>query len=236
MDDSPKDPGTPFPQPNLGEAVMKIKSHRSLCVLLFAVTALASHSSIAQVDCSESPVSLGEAMAGLQAGFTGGTHTVTGLPEGMFAAVHGEARRGFVVPETEVASVQCDNDYILVADWFGCSLTNFFGQTIRTTKEAKQCAKTGLNGLIPDFHILIDGVRVDHMNTNAKLGPVPNRDPSRVFAIMTSGHIIEPFSLAPGLHTATGVFDLDYDGDGIGEVPLSSTAEFTIIDSAAEAP
>jgi hypothetical protein len=229
---------------------MKIFAVRRLCVLLLAVFAFASHSSLAQ-ECGEPVVSLGEVMAGFQAGFTGGAHTVTGLPEGYFGAAAFEARRGFVVPETEVPSVQCDNDYILVADWFACGLTNFFGVTIRTAQEAKRCASTAFYGLIPDFHILIDGVRVEHMNTNAKLGTLPDRDPSRVFATMTSGHIIEPFSLAPGLHTATGVFDFDQDCrplpgnpdglppgecDGIPEDPFSLTAEFTIIDSAAEAP
>jgi hypothetical protein len=42
---------------------------------------------------------MGEVMAGLQAGLTGGAHTVDGAPEAFFGAVNFEERRGFIVPE-----------------------------------------------------------------------------------------------------------------------------------------
>jgi len=212
---------------------MKIKSHRNLCVLFFAVTALASHSSIAQVDCSESPVSLGEVMAGFQAGFTGGTHTVTGLPEGMWASASSDPRRGFIVPETEVTTLHCRNDYILLAEWFGCMQKRPNGTTRRPVEEAKDCAKTGMFGLIVDFHFLLDGIRVDHMETTAKLGPSPYGPDAAVYAILTAGHIIEPFSLSPGTHTVTPVFVFDWDRNGTIDEIWEPVVDFEIIDSTA---
>lgn len=191
--------------------------------------------------CSGSSVGVGEVMSGLQAGLTGGAHSDSGNPEGFFAAASEESRRGFIVPEAEVASRHCDRDYILIAEWFGCPLTNFAGENIRNPEEARDCVDSGLGGLIVDWHLEIDGVRVDHMRTATKMGVLPN---GRRAAIFNAGHFVEPYSLAPGAHTATAVFEYDLDCrqnrggvcDGIVDYVWAPTANFEIVKSATDAP
>ena len=211
---------------------MKIIS--SLSILLFV---FGSHNSLAE-DCGEPRVVLGEVMAGLQAGLTGGAHTMTGQPEAFFGAVGLEDRRGFIIPENELPSTQCDNDYILIGEWFACSIGT--GVANRKPKEAKDCVNAGLNGLVVDYFFEVDGNTVEHMQTGTKIGFLPDNFGGNRVAFFTAGHIIEPFSLAPGPHTATAVFQLDLDCispvfqcDGVADFDFTPTADFTIIDSAA---
>ena len=209
---------------------MKIIS--SLSILLFV---FASHSSLAE-DCGEPLVGLGEVMAGLQAGLTAGVANNDTLPGGYDVVASGEARRGFIIPETGVQSEQCDNDYILISEWLACSIENLAGDENRKPNEAKDCVNNGLNGLVVDHFFEVDGNRVDHMQTATKIGRLPNGPGlnGRRAAFYTTGHIIEPFSLEPGFHTATAVFVIDNDRDGNPPFePLPLTAEFTVIDSAA---
>ena len=207
---------------------MKIIS--SLSILLFV---FASHSSLAE-DCGEPLVGLGEVMAGLQAGLTAGVANNDTLPGGYDVVASGEARRGFIIPETGVPSEQCDNDYILISEWVACPIENLAGDEIRKPKEAKDCVNNGLNGLVVDHFFEVDGNRVDHIQTATKIGKLPTSFGARRAAFSTTGHIFEPFSLEPGPHTATAFFEIDPDRDGIPPfflLPL--TAEFTVIDSTA---
>ncbi|MDH4109389.1 MAG: hypothetical protein OEW35_13835 [Gammaproteobacteria bacterium] len=190
--------------------------------------------------CAGPAVSLGEVMAGLQAGLTGGTHTAAGNPEGFVAAAIGESRRGFVVPESEAGSTQCDNDYILVGEWFACPLTDRAGQSILTPTEARECVDAGLSGLIVDWHLEVDGSPVDYLQTATKMGSLFD---GRRGAFFNAGHIIEPYSLAPGLHTATAVFEYDLDClarfggecDGVVDWIYAPMVNFEIVESGAAA-
>lgn len=201
---------------------MKIYSIRLSIVLLF-ITTLGSQATLAQ-DCSGPAVSMGEVMAGLQAGLTGGAHTVSGEPNGFYGAVNYEERRGFIVPENFISSIQCDNDHILIAEWFATPLDRF-----EKIKGAKDWVNSLFGGLIVEYYFEIDGNRVEHMQTGTKIGTLPW---GREVAFFNAGYIIKPYSLSPGPHTATAVFV--YDSDRDGEPPFEYeplTADFTIIDS-----
>jgi len=151
-----------------------MKTISRLFILLFVFV---SHSSIAE-DCGEPVVTRGEVTAGLQAGFTGGAHAMAGQPEGFFASAwfppNVENRRGFIVPENQLTSIQCDNDYILIAEWVVCAITNFSGEKIRTPKEAIDCANSGLNGLILELVFQVDGIVVDYIQTTTKISSLPH--------------------------------------------------------------
>ncbi len=223
---------------------MKIFAARRLCVLLFAVAAFASHSSNAQ-DCGEPVVSLGEVIAGLQAGLTAGVQNLNALPSGYNVAASFEERRGFIIPEAFLPStppsIQCDNDYLLISDWFACVLNDPNGPVPnRTPKEARDCVNIGLDGFLVEFSYEVDYIPVDHMQTATKMGFLPSSYGKVRAAFFTAGHIIEPFSLSLGDHTATLVAEVDLDClprpigqcDGTPDETWSWTAEFTIISSA----
>ena len=196
------------------------------------------HSSNAQ-ECGEPRVRLGEVMAGFQAGLTGGAHTVTGLPEGFLVAAHDEPRRGFIgaaLPPDDSLE-QCDNDYILISEWFGCSIERADGTNVRTPKEAKDCVNSGWYGWLLDFSFQLDGNPVDHMQTGTKLGFFPLQSGGeRRGAIFTAGFIVEPFSLEPGVHSTTLFLDWDDDRNGTVDRTTEWTRWFSIIDSATAAP
>jgi len=209
-----------------------MKIFTRLCVLLFVFV---SHSSNAQ-DCGEPLVGLGEVIAGLEAGFTGGAHTKTGLPEGSFVAFNSEDRRGFIAPETFLdASQQCVQDHILIATFVGCVIGA--PSLFRTPKEARDCVNSGFQGFILDFYFEIDDVRVEHVQTGTKIGTVPEFFGGAKVAVFTAGHIVEPFSLKLGNHTATVVFEVDSNGDGIADDPPNPNwtfeGVFTINESSA---
>lgn len=179
--------------------------------------------------CGGPAVGMGEVMSGLQAGLTGGAHTVMGNPEAFFGAVNYEERRGFIIPENGMASVQCAGDHILIGEWFAARLDRF-----NRVKDAKDYVASLWGGTYAEYYLEIDGNRVDHIQTGTKIGYLPWGP--RV-AFFTAGYIIEPFSLAPGYHTAT--FVLAYDPDGDGEPPFIDypySAEFTIVESATDEP
>ena len=170
-------------------------------------------------------------MAGFQAGLTGGTHTLRGAPESFWAVLLGDTRRGFIIPENQDTSTHCDNDYILISEWLMCFRTWFDDEFIATPKEAKECVtKPYFGGYYLDVIIEVDGQSVDLISTAAKLG-VGSRS-GRKYAFSNVGHIFEPFSFLPGDHTATAIFTVDEDGDGIADFDDFYTAEFTIIESA----
>ena len=93
---------------------------------------------------------------------------------------------------------------------------------------------------IVDWHLEVDGVRVDHLQTATKMGVMPTGQRAATF---NAGHIIEPYSLTPGPHTATAVFEYDLDCrqnrggvcDGIVDYVYAPTTHFEIVESATEA-
>ena len=176
--------------------------------------------------CSAPVVSMGEVMSGLQAGLTGGVHTVTGEPESFAGAVNFEDRRGFIIPEYGISSVQCDNDHILIGEWFAASLARH-----DTIKDARDWVSGLFGGLFVEYYFEIDGNRVEHMQTGTKIGALPW---GPKVAFFNGGYVIEPYSLAPGPHTAAVV--LVRDADRNGEPPfvdIRLIADFTIVESAA---
>ncbi len=180
-------------------------------------------------NCGAPVVSLGEVISGLQAGLTGGFHTETGEPESFAGAVNFEERRGFIIPENGISSVQCDNDHILIGEWFATPLDRF-----DTILEAKEWVTSLFGGLFVEYYLEVDGNRVDHIQTGTKIGFLPW---GRQVAFFNAGYVIEPYSISPGPHTAT--FVLVRDADRNGEPPfvvIRLTADFTIVDSAAGAP
>ena len=175
--------------------------------------------------CGDPLVTMGEVMAGLQAGLTGGAHTESGETEAFYGAVNFEERRGFIIPENGIASVQCNNDHILIGEWMAVRLDRF-----DTIKEAKDWATSLFGGRYAEIYFEIDGHRVDHLQTGTKIGFLPWGPQVAFFNV---GHIIEPYSLPPGPHTATFVLVRDPGSDG--EPPFTDirlTADFTIIDAA----
>ncbi len=165
------------------------------------------------MDCSAPPVSLGEVMAGFQAGYTAGSHNDFGPAGSHFIAATGEDRRGFVVPEGIDSSQQCENDFILVGGYVGATIALPDGTRVRPPKRAIDIVNAGLNGFIVSQRFEIDGVTVEHVSTAAKIGYLPN---GRRAAIIGSGIIMEPYSLSQGLHSAAVIYSLDFfPRDGI---------------------
>jgi hypothetical protein len=190
-----------------------------------SIALFVSPSSFAE-DCAGPAVKLGEVMAGFQAGLTGGAHTATGMPGGYFVSAGGEDRRGFIVPEAVTVSQQCENDYILISGWQGCGLRDKGNENGRKPKEAKDCA-VDLNGHVVDRYFEIDGVKTEHMQTTAKIGINPFNGVTNIAAI-TTGIVIEPYSLPVGAHTAVVVYSWDDDLNGVADFDLVLFNDFTI--------
>jgi len=159
------------------------------------------------VDCSAPKVSLGEVMAGFQAGLTAGTYTEIGPAGDYFVAFQGEDRRGFVIPENTGVSRQCENDFILLSGWWVVPLERRDGTVLLTPMEALDRASSFGNGFIAGQRFEVDGVLMEHMNTKAKLGYLPD---GRRAAYVNSGIVLEPGSLPVGDHLAVITYDLDY--------------------------
>lgn len=176
-------------------------------------------------DCSAPAVSLGEAMAGFQSGFTAGSHTATGPAGDYMLGVFGEDRRGFIVPESIDESQQCENDYLVVSGFIGARIKTASGDTVRTPKEAIDLVASGYDGLFVGKRIEIDGVLVEHMNTAPKIGAFPN---GTTFAVISSGIIIEPYLLSQGWHLAEVIYELDFDRDGNPDSEWPFAASFKI--------
>jgi hypothetical protein len=175
--------------------------------------------------CSGPKVGMGEVMAGLQAGLTGGAHTVDGQPEAFFGAVNFEDRRGFIVPENEISSVQCDNDHILLGEYFATPVARF-----DKIQDARDFVGSLFDGRFVEYYFEIDGYRVDHIQTATKIGFLPGG--TRV-AFFNAGYVIEPYSLSPGPHAATFVLVRDPGSDGEPPfVDIRFPAYFTIVESA----
>ncbi len=107
---------------------MKIISRLCILVLVFA-----SHASLAQ-DCDNPSVKFGEVMAGLQAGFTGGSVNENTLPSGFFLGVSGVDQRGFIDPESG-SGWKCDSDWGLVSAWVGIAFPT--DANTRTRRQAR---------------------------------------------------------------------------------------------------
>lgn len=173
-------------------------------------------------DCGAPAVGLGEVLAGFQAGFTGGTHTEFGPANDFFVAFGGEDRRGFVIPESIDRSDQCENDYILVSGFVGALISRANGTVVRSTEEARNLALNGFDGFFAGQRFEVDGVLIDQMNTTAKLWKAPN---GARFAVVSSGIILEPYSLSPGLHAARIIYEISLNGDGnVDDEPELSAA------------
>lgn len=183
------------------------------------------------VDCSATPVKMGEVMAGFQAGFTGGSHTEIGNPADFFMTLGGDARRGFIIPENGGSSAQCENDFILVSGFLGTGIETSTGIVLRKPKEARDNVSSGFSGLIAAQRFEVDGVQIEHMNTAVKIGYHPN---GARLAILTSGIILEPYTLAPGLHSASVIYEIDDNRDGVVDYEAPFTASFTISAGPAE--
>lgn len=164
------------------------------------------------VNCGAPVVSLGEVMAGFQAGFTAGSHTEFGPAGDYMLGLFGEDRRGFMIPESIDLSNQCENDFILVSGFIGTLITRASGVSVRSPKEAIDRVNSGFNGRIVGQRFEVDGVLIEHMNTPAKIGSLPS---GATLAVMSSGIIIEPYSLAQGWHIASIAYELDTTGDGM---------------------
>ena len=183
-------------------------------------------------DCSEPSVSLGEVMAGFQAGFTAGSHTEVGPTGEFFIALGGEDRRGFIVPEEIDSSRQCANDFILISGYFGVPFARRDG-TFLSPKEALDRATSGGNGFIAAQRFEVDGVLIEHMNTTAKIGYFSD---GRRAAVVASGVILEPYSLDPGMHVATITYDLDFNRDGTVDLEFPVSAAFSISEPTTSSP
>lgn len=177
------------------------------------------------VDCRAPSVSLGEVMAGFQSGFTAGSHTKIGPAGDYMLGLFGEDRRGFIVPESIDLSYQCENDFILISGFVGAAIRSASGLSIRSPKEAIDRVMSGLDGLIVSQRFEVDGVLIEHTNTPAKIGSLPS---GTTLAVISSGIIIEPYSLAEGWHVAEIVYGFDFDGDEMPDFDYVVAATFRI--------
>jgi hypothetical protein len=189
------------------------------------ITVIARTDNGATVDCGAPSVSMGEVMAGFQSGFTAGSHTEIGPAGDYMLGLFGEDRRGFVIPESIESSQQCENDFILISGFFGSAITSASGISIRSPKEAIDRVMSGFNGLYVGQRFEVDGVLIEHMNTPAKIGSLPS---GTTLAAMSSGIIIEPYSLAQGWHVAKIIYEIDVTGDGIADFEDAVVAAFRI--------
>lgn len=208
--------------PNNGEHRVD-SPHRSGEVVIARVDSPAA-------DCSAPTVSLGELMAGFQAGLTSGSYTEVGPTGEYFLAFEGEDHRGFVVPENIDASQQCENDFILISGFLGVPLERRDG-TVLTLKEAIDLATSGGNGFFADQRFEVDGRLIEHMNTTAKIGYLPD---GRRAAFVISGIILEPYSYEIGRHSAKITYDLDFNRDGEVDWEYQVNASFKINSAAAD--
>jgi len=171
----------------------------------FEVYAKWSQGTLAQ-DCSKPMVSFGEVMAGLQAGFTGGTVSDGTLPSGFYLGVSGIGQRGFIDPESG-SGWKCDSDWGLVSAWLGIR----FGE-----HRSRRAAREGAGTLFPVVRIEVDGGEPEVLETNAKLGILPIQQGGGDAAMKSWGAFLEPNSLAPGFHTVEIFFGIDRDCLPIG--------------------
>lgn len=171
----------------------------------------------------EVPVSLHEVLIGLDTGFS----VDPSLPQSTFVlAGLGQNVRGFISAEsTDGQSAQCESDYFAIYAWFG-------GGGAATEEERLAKVEAFYATLPHDFSI--DGIPVEKFRTDAADGFVPF--PSRpLMGTISSYHIVQPFELAPGGHTArvdfgegfafdisfTVLFVPDQDNDGVKD-PLDN--------------
>ena len=137
----------------------------------------------------------------------------------------GEDRRGFIIPESINLSYQCENDFILISGFLGAAITSASGFSFRSPKEAIDRVMSGFNGRYVGQRFEVDGVLIDHMNTPAKIGSLPS---GTTLAAMSSGIIIEPYSLDQGWHVVKIVYEIDHTGDGIADFEHAEAATFRI--------
>jgi len=170
-------------------------------------------------------------LAGLQAGFTAGTRKEVSLPYVFASALKdGIATRGFIDPEAAVVlgitgQHACENDYILIGGNLTCEI---FSPTDRKPLEERRCVDSGFDGFIVGLRFLLDGDPVDHVQTATKIGISPYGD-NPLAAFYLVGVIIDPYELDNGPHTATLIFDLDFNRDGTVDLEVPHVAEFEVI-------
>jgi len=186
---------------------MRKSGKRRCTALLFLIGLMTSQFAVAQC---ENPVSLAEVEAGIETGFS----LDHGLPQpSIVLAVQGIPVHGFISTERGGNLwKECESDYFFVFEWLG-------GGSGDTAEE--RLAKLAVFAARLRFEFFIDDQQVASFDTAHRDGFNPiNGGP---MAYTFTGVIIEPLSLAPGLHTArTDVFfDL---------VPsYSNLAEFEIL-------
>ncbi len=202
------------------------------CILTVALC-LSSSLYAQDRDCSGSPVTFGEVMAGLQAGLTGGIPNEHTLPSGFFIAATGVDQRGFINPQTG-SGWKCDGDWGLVFEWHGARLPagvpGGYGLSRGETRKLVEAIVTQLT-------IEIDGVEFEVVRTAAKWVVQPDLFGDVDQILQSIGAFIEPYSLEPGVHTATATFEVDLDClpdlggecDGIADLVIPLTSAFEVI-------
>lgn len=163
-----------------------------------------------QAQC-ENPVGLAELNAGINTGFS----IDHGSPQpSIVLAVQGTPVHGFI--STELGGnlwKECESDYFFVFEWLGAGI----GDTA-----AERLANLATFAASIQFDFFIDDQQVASFDTAHRDGFHPIDGGPMAYTY--TGVIIEPLSLAPGIHTAkTDVF-FDF-------VPIfSNLAEFEILD------
>ena len=125
--------------------------------------------------------------------------------------------------------MQCDSDHILIGEYFAYPLDRF-----EQFKDTRDWLGSLYGGRFVEYYIEVDGIRVEHIQTGIKIGVLPN---GPQVAFFNAGYVIEPYSLAPGPHSAALVLVRDPGSDG--EPPfyeIRLQADFTIVESGAAAP
>ena len=201
-------------------------------ILVVAAITLVSRSLIALEICSDAAVSRGQVMSGFQATGVTESHYLRALPGDYYIGAMGPDSRGFINPQNPSPSSQCENDYILMGQWFGV------GMHSRNPKHAEELLSGAPHGSIVELYMEIDGKVLDRQQTSTRVEVIK---PFGHVMLNMFGQVFEPFYFAPGIHTANIVFQIDLDCmnagcDGIADYNQNYSSIFEVIDSDAPAP
>jgi len=171
-------------------------------------------------------------MSGFQSGIVAGSHNVRALPGGYYMGTIGGGQRGAISPGSSIQSSQCENDNILIGQWFGV------GNRARNAKEVKDLLNSGPNAPIVAFYMKVDGSVIDHNHSANKTSVL---EPFGRITLDVFDVVFEPFYFSPGNHSASIVFQIDIDClrtacDGISDYDETYSSVFEVLDSNAQAP
>lgn len=187
-------------------------------------------------------VSFGEVMAGLQAGFTGGSVVSndnngepTPLPSGVFLAASAVDTRGFIDPETGTG-YKCDSEWGVVILWLATSWGTDRNPTQPDARDFSEGVILDVTIEVTSTSGVIETVQLEVIETASRIGTTPGFLGLQDSFTKTWGGFLEPDSLDPGTYEASIVGAVDFDCifsecDGVADaiVQILAPATFEVI-------